>query len=81
MKLSMIVTTTSCAPVKALSAPGMKPQERPQPATTAGGAVVIAGRGPVRNGGADHPCAERTHEQLAAGPDVEQAGLEADANR
>jgi len=29
MKFSMIVVTTSCAPVQALSAPGMKPHSAP----------------------------------------------------
>ena len=45
MKLSMIVVTTSCAPVHAFSAPGMKPHAAPSsaPAATAAGIAMIGG--------------------------------------
>ena len=81
MELSMIVVTTSCAPVHAFRAPGMKPQTAPasMPGQERRGMAIERRRG--RQGRAPTPAAPRRAEQeLALGADVEEAGLEADAD-
>ena len=81
MKLSMIVVTTSWAPEVALRKPGMKPHTAPNsiPAASASGIATSAGLS--RSCDADDDRAERAHQELALGADVEQAGLEREADR
>ena len=79
-KLSMIVVTTSWAPETAFRKPGMKPQAAPKimPATSETGTATI-GRA-LAQLDADDDRAEGAHQELALHADVEQAGLEAEAD-
>ena len=81
MKFSMIVVTTSCAPVHAFSAPGMKPHAAPKraPAPMATGIAIQRRRSGDR--GADRGRPEGAQEELALGADVEEPGLEAEPDR
>ena len=65
MKLSMIVVTTSWAPVEALSTPGMKPQTAPaaMPASSASGDRQDGGPSAQRD--ADGDGASGAEEELA----------------
>ena len=75
MLLSMIVTTTSCAPRHALSAPGMKPHSGPAEATGEDRQREREReRQPERS--ADDRGAEGPDEELPVGADVEQARTE-----
>ncbi len=77
----MIVVTTSWAPDVALRNPGMKPGAAPKsPPTSSASGIVIQGPalGPMAVATAID--ADGAHQELAAPADVEQPGLEAEAD-
>ena len=80
-KLSMIVVTTSWAPETAFRKPGMKPHAAPKiiPAISETGIAMMRRALPQLD--ADDDRAQRAHQELALDADVEQAGLEAEADR
>ena len=80
-KLSMIVVTTSWAPETAFRKPGMKPHAAPKimPGDQRDGDRDDDG-GLSAQLDADDDRAEGAHQELALDADVEQAGLEAEAD-
>ncbi len=81
MKLSMMVVTTSWAPRVALRKPGMKPQNAPNSSPAASDSGMAMMPGCSRQLDADDDGAEGAHQELSLRPDVEQAGLERQADR
>ena len=75
----MIVTITSLAPNRALSAPGTAPTTPPPTpaATTQNGTASNAGRS-GRQQQSGHRRGESARRQLALGADVEQSGAQAE---
>ena len=78
MLLSMIVTMTSCAPVRALSTPAMPAHSAPPSAAPMTQSSRCSAEGQVERE-PDEPGEDATEDDLALGTDVEQPGAEPDA--